>query len=60
MNKETSQETEKRMDKDRRSNQGQMFPSPYPAQATKDHQASKESDAGKEKVTDSLMAIYWG
>ena len=60
MNKDTSQETEKRMERERINNQGQVFPSPYPAPPSGDHQWLKKSAAGKGEISDSLTATYWG
>jgi len=60
MNKEENKEEEKRMERERINNQGQVFPSPYPAPSTGDYQRLKKSDAGKGEVTDSLTATYWG
>lgn len=59
-NKEENEEKEKQRGGERISNQGHVFPSPYPAPATVVQQRSPKSDVNKEKPTDAQTATYWG
>lgn len=60
MNEETGKGMEKRMDKNRTTDQSQVFPPPYPAPATGEHRKLPKSDAGTGEEAESLTATYWG
>ncbi|MBM4312302.1 MAG: hypothetical protein FJ122_00120 [Deltaproteobacteria bacterium] len=59
MDRQPDKGIEERIDKDRPTDSGWMFPA-YFEQAKGNLQMPAKSADGNEKVTDSLTAIYWG